>query len=287
MEPESPERAATPIADLPSGAGVRLVVCDMDGTLLDEHGEIPSGLWPQLEKLRARDVLFAPASGRQYENLAARFGAAGERMVFIAENGTHVVRGGRTLSTDPIDRDVVVRVVETVRALAAGGADVGFVVCGRSAANVERNDARFVREVERYYASLRVVGDATAVEDELLKVAVFDFGGVARSTAPALDRFRATHQVVVSGAHWVDVMAAGANKGRALRALQRELGITRAETLVFGDYLNDREMLEAADLSFAMANAHPEILRVARYVAPSHREHGVLRTLERLMLGLS
>jgi hydroxymethylpyrimidine pyrophosphatase-like HAD family hydrolase len=53
--------------------------------------------------------------------------------------------------------------------------------------------------------------------------------------------------------------------------------------VVFGDYLNDLEMLDAADWSFAMTNAHPDVLRRARYVAPSNTELGVLRTIARLL----
>jgi hypothetical protein len=114
-------------------------------------------------------------------------------------------------------------------------------------------------------------------------VALYDFGSAEHSTGPALDAFAAAHQVVVSGEHWVDVMNRTANKGAALRGLQRELGVTPAQTMVFGDYLNDLEMLDAAEWSFAMANAHPEVVRRARYLAPSNNENGVLRTIARVV----
>ena len=52
---------------------IRLVVADMDGTLLDEHSEIPQGFWPMLARLRSRGVEFVPASGRQYATLRAMF----------------------------------------------------------------------------------------------------------------------------------------------------------------------------------------------------------------------
>ena len=41
---------------------IRLVVADMDGTLLDEHGRIPEGFWDMLARLRARGVEFVPAA---------------------------------------------------------------------------------------------------------------------------------------------------------------------------------------------------------------------------------
>ncbi|MEU2052164.1 Cof-type HAD-IIB family hydrolase [Streptomyces bungoensis] len=278
--PASLLQAPTPPA---GAAGIRLVVTDMDGTLLDDAKRVPDGLWPTLAELRRRGVLFSPASGRQYATLARQFADVGEGMAFIAENGTYVVRDGVELHSDPMERSVAADVARTVRRLVAGGADVGAVVCGKRAAYVERTDEAFLAEVRRYYVEHRVVPDVTAVEDEVIKVALFDFGSAEHTTAPALAAVAATHQVVVSGEHWVDVMNRTANKGTALRGLQRELGITPAETMVFGDYLNDLEMLDAADWSFAMANAHPEVLRRARHQAPSNNDNGVLRTIARVL----
>lgn len=255
--------------------GVRVGIAD--------DKRIPEGLWDTLARLRERGVLFSPASGRQYATLAAEFAEVADGMVFIAENGTYVVRDGRELSSDPLEPGVAARIVGAVRGLAAGGVDLGAVVCGKRSAYVERADEAFLAEVRRYYVRCEVVEDLTAVDDEVIKVALFDFGPVEETTAPALAPFADTHQVVVSGEHWVDVMNRTANKGAALRRLQRELGITPAQTMVFGDYLNDLEMLDAADWSFAMANAHPQVVGRARHLAPSNNDNGVLRTIARVL----
>ncbi|MFJ5029762.1 Cof-type HAD-IIB family hydrolase [Streptomyces sp. NPDC088560] len=271
-------------AGLPTGpADIRLIVTDMDGTLLDNAKRMPEGLWPILAELRRRGVLFSPASGRQYATLARQFAEVAEGMVFIAENGTYVVRDGVELSSDTLDASVAARIVRTVRGLAEDGVDVGAVVCGKRAAYVERTDEAFLAEVRTYYAEHRVVADLTAVDDDVIKVALLDFGSAEHTTAPALAEFAGTHQVVVSGEHWVDVMNRTANKGTALRGLQRALGITPAQTMVFGDYLNDLEMLDAADWSFAMAGAHPEVVSRARHLAPSNDDNGVLRTISRIL----
>ncbi len=52
---------------------------------------------------------------------------------------------------------------------------------------------------------------------------------------------------------------------------------------MFGDYLNDLDMLGRAGLSFAMANAHPDLLARARFIAPPNTEGGVVTTLHRLL----
>ncbi|MEV5313173.1 Cof-type HAD-IIB family hydrolase [Streptomyces sp. NPDC052610] len=272
-------------ADAPAAppADIRLVVTDMDGTLLDDDKRAPDGLWETLGLLRERGVVFSPASGRQYATLAREFARAADGMVFIAENGTYVVRDGVELSSDPLAPDVVAGIVAAVRRLAGSGVDLGAVVCGKKSAYVERSDEPFLAEVRRYYVENRIVEDVTAVDDDILKVALYDFGPAERTTAPALAAFAGTHQVVVSGEHWVDVMNRTADKGAAVRRLQRDLGITPAQTMVFGDYLNDLQMMDTAEWSFAMANAHPDVIRRARHLAPSNNDDGVLRTIRRVL----
>ncbi|GGY12299.1 hydrolase [Streptomyces minutiscleroticus] len=261
---------------------IRLVVTDMDGTLLDGQGRIPDTLWPLLAGLRRRGIVFSPASGRQYATLARQFRQAAEGMVFIAENGAYVVQDDRELSSAPLERAVVEEAVRTVRGLPAG-VDAGTVVCGKKSAYVERTDDAFLAEASRYYAELRQVEDLTAVDDEVIKLAFHDFGRADEGTGPALRRFAATHQVVLSGQHWIDIMAPGTDKGTAVRRLQERLGVTPDQTVVFGDYLNDLEMLSTATWSYAMANAHPDVKRRARHLAPAHTEDGVVTVLTELL----
>lgn len=267
--------------ELPDDADVRLVATDMDGTLLDADGAVPGTLWPVLEQLRSRGVVFAPASGRQYATLQRTFATHAEGMVFIAENGTSVVRDDAEISSDTLEPGVVASVVGAMRSRT--DLDLGVVVCGKRSAYVERNDPAFRTEADRYYARLEVLPDLLDYDDEVLKLAVYDFASSATGAGPALAEFSRTHQVVVSGQHWVDVMNRGVDKGRALQQLQQSLGVTRDQTVAFGDYLNDKELLEAAGISYAMANAHPDIKKVARFQAPANTDDGVVRVLRALL----
>ncbi|MBS46096.1 MAG: HAD family hydrolase [Nocardioides sp.] len=258
----------------------------MDGTLLDADHEIPDGLWPLLERMGRAGIAFAPASGRQYAMLARMFERAAAGMVFIAENGCVVVRDDVEISSTPLDPATVRTAVTAVRSVAGDEVDrvdVGAVVCGRRTAYVERTDATFRAAVDTYYASVTEVDDLLTVDDEVVKVAVWTSADPTERVEPALAPLRAHQQVVVSGQRWVDVMPADAHKGHAVRALQESLGVTPEETVAFGDYLNDLEMLDAAGQSYAMANAHPQVLARARHRAPSNADQGVLVVLRRLL----
>jgi len=263
---------------------IRLIAADMDGTLLDDEKELHEHFWPLVDELFARGVLFCPASGRQYANLYDRFRPVAHEMVFIAENGAYVLRGTEEISSDTLDPDLVRRLIEAVGDIAAAGADAHAIVCGKHAAYFERTGPRVKEQVDMYYASQRMVDDLhDRPDDDILKIAIYDFGPAEHSVAPALATFRGEAQVVVSGAHWVDVMNLSTNKGAGIRHIQDALGITPAQTMVFGDFLNDLEMMDAAEYSFAMHNAHPTLRARARYVAPPNSQNGVVRTISSVL----
>ena len=284
---------------------IRLVVADMDGTLLDEHGAIPEGFWNTLERLHARGARFVPASGRQYATLRAMFADhVGYELSYVAENGGVVAADGKIVEVNGVDTaitraliDAVDRAGETLAPDASdtsdgtsGAHDVGLVLCGLNSAYVSRRDEPFLAECRKYYHALEIVDDLRDVarkvearEETMIKLAVFDFGDAEATARLLLAPVTRGYAMVVSGAHWVDVMNPETDKRRGVEALQRHLGVTPAQTAVFGDYLNDLGMLAAGGCSFAMGNAHPDLKRAARYLAPTNAEHGVLRVLDRLI----
>jgi Cof subfamily protein (haloacid dehalogenase superfamily) len=274
-----------PTDDQPSAPtlqDVRLVVADMDGTLLDERGAIPDAFWPVLDRLSEHGIVFAVASGRQYAALAELFGRAGDDLALIAENGAYVVRAGQEVSSSTVEAAFVDHMVAVSREL-AGRFDLGLVWSGPGSAYVERSDPAFLAEAGRFYTSLRVVDDLGQVTDRALKFAVYDVAGGSAGSRDALVAALRPFRVVMSSEHWMDIMDPAVNKGVAVQALQRSLGIGPDQTMAFGDYLNDLEMLAEATHSFAMANAHPRVARATRHRAPSNAEHGVVKVLDTLL----
>ena len=81
---------------------ISLIAADMDGTLLDEKGKMPVRFPEIFRRLDAAGILFAVASGRQYNNLLERFYEFRDKVVFIAENGTYVVYKGKNLYSSTI-----------------------------------------------------------------------------------------------------------------------------------------------------------------------------------------
>ncbi|WP_295626881.1 Cof-type HAD-IIB family hydrolase [uncultured Corynebacterium sp.] len=277
-------------SDFPAApADLRLVVVDMDGTLLDEDGRMPAELPRLLDRLAAADVTFAPASGRQYATLRDMFGDVRTESgvgvdSFIAENGNVVVLDGEMTSADGMDPGLVDEVIDAVRAARAEGMPMGLIVCHPECAHVEIDEPGFTDEASKYYHSRRLVDDLHEVNEGAIKLAIFDSRGTEKIAAPMMrDLLGDRLEVAVSGACWVDMMVPGRHKGLAVAALQERLGVTPAQTAVFGDYLNDLQMMSAGEMSFAMANAHPDVRAASNYRAPSNAEAGVVVTLDRLL----
>ena len=73
------------------------------------------------------------------------------------------------------------------------------------------------------------------------------------------------------------------NKGHAIREIQKILKISPDETMVFGDNLNDLEMLAAATESYAVANAAEPVRKAAKHITDTNVNDGVLKVLRTLL----
>ncbi len=262
----------------------RLIALDMDGTLLDGDGKIPAGFWEVLAEARDRGITLAPASGRQLVTLRDMFAGEMEPDTYIAENGTVVQHRGEIVSTTPLDQQVVHSVIDAVRAADAG---MDLVLCTPQMAYLDPwTHPDTSDEVNKYYHATTMIDDQhERVAEDVVKLAVFTHGDAETTGLPILRPAAGDSNVVVSGRQWIDIMNPAADKGRAFAKLRDVLGLERSQTLAFGDYLNDLELLETAGTAYAMENAHPRILQIADKVAPPNTEGGVITVL-RQMLGM-
>ena len=74
------------------------------------------------------------------------------------------------------------------------------------------------------------------------------------------------------------------DKGKAVERLCGFLGISKEDTIAFGDSMNDLEMLQAAEIGVCMANGSPSLLKIANMVCPSVLEDGLYSAFEKLKL---
>lgn len=260
---------------------IKLVVSDLDGTLLNQNGEISTRFFQQFQELQKQNIHFVAASGRQYQSITHKLESIKDKISIIAENGSLVKFNNETKVLFELSKKELVRTIEILRKIKG----CHIVLCGRNAAYIESKNEDFVSKFSEYYAISKNVEDLTTVinKDAFLKVAVFHFESSEGFILPHLNEIESELKVVVSGQNWLDISHPDVNKGHALGLLQKELNITEEETMIFGDYNNDLQMLKLGHFSYAMENAHPNVKKIARFKTKSNSEEGVETILEQLL----
>ena len=258
---------------------IELIATDTDGTLLNSNNEINPEFYEVFKDIKEKGIVFAAASGRQYFNLLKRFEGISDEMLFIAENGTFVVYKGKELLLNSLDKDSAKELINIGRTI-----DNAYVIlCGKRSAYIEKNDNRLIKETEKYYERYEIVEDLTKIDDDILKVTICDFSRSEVNSIKYYEEYRQAFQITISGEIWLDITAKGVNKGIAINKIQDILNIKYEETMVFGDYLNDLEMMKSAYHSYAMENAHEDLKKVSRFVAKSNDDNGVVEVIKEVV----
>ncbi|MEB8330575.1 HAD family hydrolase [Flavobacteriaceae bacterium KMM 6897] len=258
---------------------IRMVVTDMDGTLLNSDHEVSDRFFELFEELKKRDILFVAASGRQYNSIVHKLQPIKNEIIVIAENGGFAMQQDQELLSTPLEQGSIKTILESLENVRGAHA----VLCGKRNAYLNGTSHEFLNKLKEYYSEYTVLEDIGTFEGEVLKIAVYHFESSEKFIYPSVKHLEADLKVKISGENWLDLSHLNAHKGFALEQVQKKHNITKAETLVFGDYNNDLEMLALADYSFAMANAHPNVLKAANYRTKSNDENGVEHILEQLI----
>ena len=251
----------------------------MDGTLLNSSHEVSGRFFELFQELQKRKILFVAASGRQYNSIVDKLSPIKDDIIVIAENGGLVMHKEAELLSTILATDKR----NDVLGILQGVEKIHPVLCGKQNAYLTGRSPDFIALLRQYYSEFEIVEDLEQVEDEILKIAIYHFESSERFIYPSVKHLEPGLKVKVSGQYWVDISSPNANKGFALQQVQERFGIKPNETMVFGDYNNDLEMLAMADFSFAMKNAHPNVLEVANYTTTSNDDFGVERILEKLL----
>lgn len=260
---------------------IKLVVTDMDGTLLDDNHQLPTNFWEIEQQLTDKGIVFAVASGRQYYNLIEKFAPITHRLLVLADNGTFVCQNEEELFLNSLDKTSANQFIAIGRKIEK----TFLVLCGKNAAYVENTTPYFLKEISHFFKRIEVVDDLTQVDDVFLKVTICDFIDSSTNSYLHFKHFDSEFKISVSGKQWLDITRTHANKGTALKHIQQMLGVSAEETLVFGDMLNDLEMMQEAKYSYAMKNAHPEIKKISNFETDfDNNNNGVLEVVKRLCL---
>ncbi|AKH83457.1 hydrolase [Streptomyces sp. CNQ-509] len=286
--PTSPAAPSASASVSASDFRPRLIATDLDGTLLRNDQTVSDRTVAALAAAEEAGLAVVFVTGRP----ARWMGVVAEHVhghgMAICANGAAVVdlhRGLELAEVCPLPLADAVAVVGVLRTIAPGTAFAveytgGF---GREPEYPLHRGTGPIAPVERLLAE-----DGERAGDPLLKLLAYhprlgadEFLHAARSGAAGHGEFtRSTSSALL------EVSGLGVSKASTLERYCEARGIGAAEVVAFGDMPNDLEMLTWAGRSYAMANAHPEVLAATTYRTAANEDDGVAVVIEQLLHGL-
>jgi len=271
-----------------------LLALDLDGTLFDSSRQVPEANRLALERAHGKGVKIAIVTGRRLPAVLPALADLGLDPLLVLNSGALIKQG---LEGPIVHRKLLPLAI--ARKVLALGREAGAEMVVHDGPNGEGNiliesklssNPSLASYLERTLPPPRAVPDLTeALERDPVQIM---FVSTVREVRALEAQFTARLDCQVSLARTeymerdfalLDVLSASANKAEALRFIASRHSIPREQTLAIGDNWNDLEMLEAAGLGVAMANA-PEELRARFAVTGTNDEGGVARAIERYVL---
>ena len=253
-----------------SGQAVKLVVTDLDDTLLRSDKSLSDFSLRTLERVRARGVkvIYATARGTSADYLLSPDHFDGRVLL----NGARAYLGDRLVYERTLDPD-------TYRPLLLQLSDQGIRVTAEAEGIHHANF--HVGHVWPYLSQYRLTQDWQDIGPADKLYALLDDPAQADGLREALPDQAYLH---LARDGLAMVMHNEAKKSQGMLAIAHHLGIEKEAIVAFGDDVNDLDMLEAAGYSLAMANAIPQVRAKAQAICDSNDRDGVARWLARHIL---
>ena len=270
---------------------IRLICLDMDGTLLaDDHATVPARNIRALKAAAEKGAAVAIASGRAWDLLREVDTQLGVTRYAVLSNGAAVL--------DVANREWIYRNclpdqarVPLVALLLDWGLPFEIYCQGKNYIQADRKAEvlsraftpqfrRILAEYSQFPEHMNEALPAGTVE----KIHVFYVPPERRRELEETALGWGPLSITSSFQNNMEFTAPGVNKGTAVQALCRKLGLGPEQVMAFGDAGNDLELLRWAGWSFAMTNASEPAKRAARYLTASNGEAGVAQGVERYFL---
>ncbi|MFD9100844.1 Cof-type HAD-IIB family hydrolase [Streptomyces virginiae] len=265
----------------------RLIATDLDGTLLRDDKSVSPRTVAALAAAEEAGIEVFFVTGRPARWMDVVADHVHGHGLAICANGAAVVdlhAGREFVQVRALPRNAALSVVEALRAAAPG---TSFAVELTTGINYEPDYPPFFKDPGAHLATAEellheATDESAAPVLKLLahhpEITPDEFLALARSAAgtyASITRSSPTSLLEISG-H-------GVSKASTLALCCAERGITPDEVVAFGDMPNDVEMLSWAGTSYAMGNAHPDVITAASGRTVANNEDGVALVIERIL----
>jgi len=278
---------------------VRMVVLDIDGTLVGDDLQIGPRTRSAIAAALGQGVIVSLATGRMPSSAVVFANLLGLTAPLIGHQGG-VIRAMPSRPEAPGDltpkaRGRVGRVLHHAP-MSAAAVREAVLWCREHDLDPHLNDLERIvvwRDDPSFDDYSAYLGSDAWIVPDLLDavrrpmskvIAVGEAGRPMALIEEARRHFAGRADVTVSHPRFLEFVAPGVSKGRAVAWLAWRAGIPLGQVMTVGDSLNDAEMIVDAGHGAAMPTAVTEVRRAARYLAPSVADEGVAALMEQLVL---
>lgn len=261
---------------------IRLVISDVDGTLVTRDKVLTPATRDAVRALRDRGIRFTITSSRPSFGMKAVVDALELDLPFGAFNGSSIVNPDLSVVQAELIPPAAAR--QCLAFLARKGIDVWIFTDREWIAH--RDDGQYVpHERKTIQTDAVFVTDDTPYVDKACKIVGVsaDFPALAACEAELQAEIGALAHVVRSQNYYLDITPPGVDKGTFVTAMAARLGISLANVAVIGDMQNDVPMFRTGGLSFAMGNASDAVKAQATRITASNAEDGFAKAMAEIL----
>lgn len=264
----------------------KLIVSDMDGTLLGDDHKITEENKQALIKLLENGIKIVPASGRIYDSAREHFDFLDINTPLIACNGAIIkeTKTGKLIYKNSVPTDICLKVVDIFEKH-----NIYYQLYSENTMMCKDINSEYRKKTQErlknfFNKDINVYFNED-LKDEIAKHKILKLIAIDDNDMDKLEAVKeelSNIDDIEMTSSWynnIEVMHKGVNKGEALKALIQYLNVDREEVIAFGDNYNDLPMLEFAGMGVVMENASDSVKEKADYITSKNTESGVAKAI--------
>lgn len=287
----------------------KLVVIDLDGTMLNEYGKITENTKEIIKKVQEKGVEVVIASGRPIDSTKHFAEQINSKKFFISGNGAIIydITKDEIIYENTLKKQKVLDIIKiceensiyynvyTEKEIITKNLQYNTLFYYKENVNKDELEKTHINIVENTYEYI------STREEKIVKITICDdsqtiFNSILRKIKEideieVLDVSHMSKKTIKNGVDEIDIeyfyteiSAKNVDKWNAIEVLKEKMQINNEEIIAIGDNINDKNMIDNAGLGVAMGQSTPIVKEIANYVTNSNSEEGVVAALEEFIL---
>ena len=285
----------------------KLVAVDLDGTMLNQYGDITEKTKNVIKKTIEKGIDVIIASGRPIDSIKEIAKEIGSKNYFIAGNGAIIydIQKDEIIYDKFLPKEKVLEIIKlceensisynvyTDKTILANALKYNVLYYQKE--NLKKEESKktkisIVEDIYEYVKSrenekflkITICDESESIFKSIIKklrqidkIEVMDTSHMSRKTI-----MQGTEEITIEY-YYTEITLENVDKYNAIEYLINKLNIKNEEVIAIGDNINDKKMIENAGLGIAMQGSTPQVMEVADYVTTSNSEDGVAKAIEK------